>query len=166
MYTTRAPEHNERNCDSDCDANRHCCQRSARRWFGHARSYMLTPYSDAHSIPQCPVNTWYPQSQFELPWCLQRPGILEYLRDPFMRECLDRLCDSGRKISPFLNRGKIRFRHEALFERSGEDVGGRHGILNREVDSDAANRRHRVRRIADAQQARPIPVAQPIELQG
>jgi hypothetical protein len=36
-------------------------------------------------------------------------------------------------------------------------------VLNREIDADAADRRHGVRRIADAEQARPVPLAQPID---
>jgi hypothetical protein len=38
------------------------------------------------------------------------------------------------------------------------------GVLHGQVDADAADRRHRVRRVADAQQARPGPVAQPVHL--
>ena len=45
-------------------------------------------------------------------------------------------------------------------------IRGRHRVLNRQVDADAADRRHRVRRVADAQQPGPLPVAQPVDLHG
>ena len=51
----------------------------------------------------------------------------------------------------------------AARERSGEDVGGRDGVLDREIDADPADRRHRMGRIADRQQAGPPPARQPVE---
>jgi hypothetical protein len=49
-------------------------------------------------------------------------------------------------------------------ERAGEDVGRGDRVLDREVDADAADRRHGVGGIADRQQARPVPAGQPVEL--
>ena len=51
----------------------------------------------------------------------------------------------------------------AARERAGEDVGGGDRVLDGEVDADAADRRHRVRRIADRQQPGPVPAGQPVE---
>jgi hypothetical protein len=47
--------------------------------------------------------------------------------------------------------------------RPRQDVRSRNRILNREVDADPAYRRHRVRCIADRQQAGPMPARQPVE---
>ena len=45
----------------------------------------------------------------------------------------------------------------------GQQVGGRDRVLHREVDADAADRRHRMRGVADAQQPRPRPALQPVD---
>jgi hypothetical protein len=45
-----------------------------------------------------------------------------------------------------------------------QQVGRRHRILDRQVDAHAAHRRHRMRRIADAQQARPRPLRHAVDL--
>ena len=44
-----------------------------------------------------------------------------------------------------------------------QQVRGRDRVLHGEIDADAANRRHRMRGIADAQQAGPRPALQPID---
>ena len=51
-------------------------------------------------------------------------------------------------------------RHRAAPQRLGQDIGRGHRVLHREIDADAADRRHRVRRIADADQARLVPAPQ------
>ena len=43
------------------------------------------------------------------------------------------------------------------------DIGGGHRVLHREIDADAADRRHGVRGVADAEQARPMPLPQPVD---
>jgi len=44
-----------------------------------------------------------------------------------------------------------------------QDVGRRHGVLNRQADPDAADRGHRVGRVPDAEQARPPPPAETVD---
>ena len=46
---------------------------------------------------------------------------------------------------------------DASAQRAGEEVGRGDRVLDREVDADAADRRHGVRGVADAEQARPPP---------
>jgi hypothetical protein len=53
-----------------------------------------------------------------------------------------------------------------VLQRAPQDVRCGDRILNGEVDADASDRRHRVRRIADAQQPGPVPLRQPIDLHG
>jgi hypothetical protein len=53
-----------------------------------------------------------------------------------------------------------------LQERGGQDVGRGNGILDGEIDPDAADRRHGVGGIADAQQPRSIPPTQAIDANG
>ena len=51
----------------------------------------------------------------------------------------------------------------AGLERRGQAVGGGDRVLNGEIDADAADRRHRVRRVADADEPGPPPLPQPVD---
>ena len=75
-----------------------------------------------------------------------------------MRSCdrlLRRLDDPGREHAPLLHPGEQRVDVLAARQRPGKDVRGGNRVLDREIDADAADRRHRVRRIADREQAGP-----------
>jgi len=52
----------------------------------------------------------------------------------------------------------MRGRDASCAERLGENVGGGNCVLHRKIDADAADRRHGVRGIADAEQAWPVPL--------
>jgi hypothetical protein len=69
----------------------------------------------------------------------------------------------GRPLPPFLYLRERRLRHRALAQRLPQDVGGGHRVLNGEIDADAADRRHGMRRIANAQKARTPPALQPVD---
>jgi len=56
----------------------------------------------------------------------------------------------NRQGAPRLDRLQVFVAGRAGLERGGEPVGGGHGVLNGEIDAHAANRRHRVRGVADA----------------
>ena len=77
-----------------------------------------------------------------------------------------RLDDPRREQPPLLHLVKQRIDILAARQRPGEDVGGRDRVLDREVDADAADRRHGVRGIADREQPGPVPAGQPVELHG
>src|SRR3954467_15315132 len=64
---------------------------------------------------------------------------------------------------PVGNSPSLQMRFPWAPERVGETVRGRDRILDREVDPDAADRRHRVRGVADAQQAGPPPALQAVD---
>jgi len=49
-------------------------------------------------------------------------------------------------------------------QRAREQVRGGDRVLDRQVDPDAAHRRHRVCRVADAEQSRTVPIAQAVHL--
>ena len=57
-------------------------------------------------------------------------------------------------LAAALHGAKVAHGDVAVHEFGGEHVRCRDGVLNREIDADAADRRHRVRRVADAEQAR------------
>ena len=50
----------------------------------------------------------------------------------------------------------------SLPQRFEKNVGCRHGILDREIDADAADRRHGVGGVANAQETRPKPIDQSV----
>ena len=65
------------------------------------------------------------------------------------------LGDARRQLAPPLHRAAGRRRvTRPRRAAAGQDVGRGDRVLDREVDADAADRRHRVRRVADAEQAR------------
>ena len=86
--------------------------------------------------------------------------------DPALHPDLDCLDHLHRQGAAALNRGEMLGGEPSLAQWRGENVGGGNRVLHREVDADAADRRHRVRRIADAQQPGPPPLGQPIDRDG
>ena len=72
----------------------------------------------------------------------------------------------GGKFPPALNGLEILVGNLAAQQGRRQDVGGGDGVLDCEIDADAADRGHRVRGIADAQQAGSVPVPQPIDRDG
>jgi hypothetical protein len=80
---------------------------------------------------------------------------------------LHRLRRLGRPEAPPPHRVEVVLRDRAAArEPRGEQVGGGDRVLDREVDADASDRRHRVRRVADAEEARLAPVEQPVDGDG
>ena len=71
--------------------------------------------------------------------------------------------DPGRQHAALLRPGEQGIDVSPAASRPGEDIGGGDRVLDREVDADAADRRHGVGGIADRQQAGPMPARQPVE---
>lgn len=82
--------------------------------------------------------------------------------DAGLDEDLQRLHHSRRPFPPRLHLVQQLDRHRPVPRRQSEDVGGGDRILNGEIDTHAAHRRHGVGGIADAQQTRAIPALQPV----
>ena len=81
-----------------------------------------------------------------------------------MRQPLPGLDQRRRPPPPQLHASQHRHRHRApCAQRRSQDPGRRDGVLYREVDPHAPDRRHRVRRVADQQQAIGVPAAQPLQ---
>ena len=83
-----------------------------------------------------------------------------------LHDHLHALDDLRRKGAARLHCGEMRRSYRSCAQRLGQDVGGGDRVLHREIDADAADRRHRVRGIADAEQARPVPLPQPVDRHG
>ena len=78
---------------------------------------------------------------------------------------LQALDDPRRQLAALLHRREHVVGAPRPAPRSGadQDVGGGDRVLDGEVDADAADRRHRVRRVADAEQAGLAPALQPVD---
>ncbi len=71
--------------------------------------------------------------------------------DPILYLDLEALGNARRQFASPLQAPQQRERGAPRAQRSGQQVAGRHRILNREVDADAADGRHRVGGVTDAQ---------------
>ena len=79
---------------------------------------------------------------------------------------LDTLSDTCRKFAPLLNALECIDRSRPTQKRPSENICGSHGILYCQIDSNAADRGHGVRGIANANETRPVPSPQPVHLDG
>ena len=78
-------------------------------------------------------------------------GDLRALRDPCREE------------SPPLHCGQIGIGEAAVPQRRRDPIGTRDRVLNREIDTDPANRRHHMGSIPDAEQSRLVPPFEPFD---
>jgi len=79
---------------------------------------------------------------------------------------LHRLRDPRRQHAPALHEREITCRNVTREQRTPHNIRRCDRILNCEVDANAADRRHRVRRIADAQQPRFKPAPEAVDANG
>ena len=71
------------------------------------------------------------------------------------------------RLAPRLHAGQIGVRHMAGAERHGQqEIRRRHRVLDREVDADAADGRHGMSCVADAEQPRPVPSPETVHANG
>ena len=94
----------------------------------------------------------------------RRPASQRAADHAILDQPLQPLGRARRKRTAALHGLEIVDRHLAAPQRFGQDVRRGHGILDREVDPDPTDRRHRVCRVADAEQSGPLPFPQPIDL--
>lgn len=90
-------------------------------------------------------------------------AVQQRLDDLGVRQTLEALGRDGRGHAAALYAADVLQPHGALAQRAHEVAGGSHRVLHREVDADAEDRRHGMGGVADAQQSRPVPAAQPVQ---
>jgi hypothetical protein len=98
---------------------------------------------------------------FEQPKGPGRPcssGLTDVSADLFPKHFLQTLRDARGECAAALYFGEITGAHGAFPKGSCQYVGRSDSVLDSKIDSDAAHRRHGVRRVADAQQAGAIPL--------
>src|SRR5262245_37014539 len=84
-------------------------------------------------------------------WSVDRPLIAQYTRNnPLLHDDLQPLRYSGGQLPSPLDLAQMVTGDLPLAQRIQQNIGCRHRVLNREIDADAADRRHRVRRVSDA----------------
>ena len=83
---------------------------------------------------------------------------------PALHEPLEALSQDRRKPAAPRDPGEVALPQAAGAQWLGQQVGRGHRVLDREVDPHPADWRHGVGGVADAQQARPVPPPQPIDL--
>src|SRR6516225_12112535 len=88
----------------------------------------------------------------------ERMPVESALDHAILHSELEALCEASRQRSALLHLPQVAIRQSAFAQRRRQRVGGGDRVLDRKVDPDAANRRHRMRRVADTQQARAIPL--------
>ena len=92
-----------------------------------------------------------------------RSARQDAVEDAVLDEHLQPLRQAGRELAPALHLAQRVGPDAAGPQRGGEEVGRRDRVLDGEVDADAADGRHGVGRVPDAQQAGPIPPPQAID---
>ena len=95
-------------------------------------------------------------------------GLFQHARDQaFLHGDLHALDDLHRPFAALLDGGEQRLvDRTAVEQRLRQRIRGGDRVLDREIDADAPDRRHRVRSVADQQQARLVPALQPVHLHG
>ncbi len=100
----------------------------------------------------------------------QRPRKRERLRAPqhssnhvVLYRHLQSLCGSRGKASALLDCVKLALGGASSQKYFAEQVGRRHGVLNCQIDSHTADRRHGMRRVTNAQEPGPVPLQKPVD---
>ena len=102
---------------------------------------MLGTESDSNHTRRNSAQKWPTSKQFHRPRERQRLCTPQSpLDDAILKEYLKPLSRSSRKFPPFLHRVKLGFRERSFEKSRSQDVRGRNGILNRQIDSDTADR--------------------------
>jgi len=97
-------------------------------------------------------------------WRVDRAGALKGAGEDAVGEDLHSLGVSHGTLAVVLDSLQIVYGGAAGEDGLGEDVGGGDCVLKGDVDADAADRRHRMGRVADAEQAGGAPVLKTVYL--
>ena len=93
-------------------------------------------------------------------------GVAEGADEQVVDDDLKGLGDACGEFAAALDVGEGELGDDAGLEGGGEDAGGGDGVLNGEVDADAADGRHGVGGVADAEQAGAVPAGEAVDLDG
>ena len=91
---------------------------------------MFGTNADSHSVTQGAVYAGNTHGEAQLPGCFDGSGIRKYACKCPVNCDLRRLSSAGGKLAALLDPGEIGFRQTPIFQRLGEEIGGRDGILD------------------------------------
>ncbi|HLH42751.1 MAG TPA: hypothetical protein VKV74_07190 [Bryobacteraceae bacterium] len=127
---------------------------------------MLGPDADPDGAAYQSLDAGNADCELSLPGNMGWSGILKNSIESGMDSALEELSDPGREFTAALKARQNFFADASLSQRGSEEPRGSDRVLDRPMDAYSANRRHRMRRIADAQQSGPIPSPKAVELHG
>ena len=117
------------------------------------RVNMLGPKSHPNHSRRNPAQHRPPSHQLQKSWKRRPLMTREQAADEsILDENLQPLSHAGGKLAAGLDFAQRIDADWLSAQARGENIGGRDRVLNREVDSHPSDRRHRMRRIADAEQ--------------
>src|SRR4051812_16449369 len=134
--------------------------RSATR---SASTYVLGAEAEADEAGGEPLQQRHPSQETDREWrrhlCVARQHAADHA---VLQDHLKPLRRARRKLAPALHGFEIPLRNRTLEKPRGQNIRGGDRVLNREVDPDPTDRRHRMSGIADAQQPGAVPRSQAI----
>ncbi len=137
------------------------------RGLGDEWGYMIGAETHANDAGRNSAKRRKQVQQSELPWQLERFGAAEHApNDSILNRDLQSLRGDSGKRTAFLNGPKVFGRRHPDSKFRTENVGGGDGVLNGEIDSNAADGRHSVSSVSNAQQPGTRPILQPVDGDG
>ena len=122
--------------------------------------------SDAYETGQGAAKEWVGREQTEDKGRFDGRGVAEGPRKETVGENLEGLRDAGGEFAAVLDSSEGELGDDAGGKDGREDARGGYGVLNGEVDADAADGGHGVGGVADAEEAGEVPAGEAVDLDG
>jgi hypothetical protein len=122
--------------------------------------------SDGDEAGEEAAEHWAAREEAEGEGGLDGGGVAEGAGEEVVGENLKGLGDAGGEFAALLDVREGEFGDNAGGEDRREDAGGGYGVLNGEVDADAADGGHGVGSVADAEEAGTVPASEAVDLNG
>ena len=125
----------------------------------YVRVNMLRADAEADDSGWDAAEEWKSGKQAGREWRLERFGFAQYTRDnPSFNHHLKPLGDSRGQFPSLLDAAQRIAGDFAFPERLEQSIACSYRVLNRQIDADPADGRHRVGGISDTQKPRPMPL--------
>jgi prepilin-type N-terminal cleavage/methylation domain-containing protein len=94
-------------------------------------------------------------------WCCPAEDVTD---DSILQQQLQALRNPSRPFAPLLHPMEIFGCQTIVAQRGSKEIGGRHRVLNGQIDPDPTDRGHGVRSVANAQKTGSVPSEQTVDL--
>jgi hypothetical protein len=135
-------------------------------WVILSRVDVFGADSDAYEAGQESAEQWAPGEDAEGEGRIDGCRVAKDAREKVVDEDLEGLSDAGGEFAAMLDVREGEFGDDPGGQDGCEDAGGSNGVLNGEVDADAADGGHGVGGVADAEEAGEVPAGEAIDLDG